>query len=125
MIKQIENDDKGILAFEVAGKITQKEVIQTIDVIETAIQTRDRFNLYIEVAELSGVEMAAMKERFAYIFSNHKQLLKKVKKVSLVSDKNWLQKFAEGLYYLIPSIEQKSFSFEDKEQARHFVGLVD
>jgi len=125
MIKQIEHAQKNILAFKVSGKITESEVKETIAVIEKSIETQDRFNLYVEIAALDGVELAAMKERFSYIFSNYQPLLKKVQKVSLVSDKNWLQKFAEGLYYLIPSIEQKSFSFEETDQARRFVDLED
>lgn len=125
MIKKLEISNQKIFAYRVEGKITESEVKEVLQDIQNGINTLDHFNLYVEVNEMGEVELAALKERFSFIFSNYKSLVHKVKKVSLVSDKNWLQKLAQGIYYLIPKIEQKSFSFEEKDQARQFVGIVD
>jgi len=123
MIQHLEIENKNVFAFRVQGNITETEVKQVLQSIQNGIDTLDHFNLYVEVKEMDGIELAAMKERFSFVISNYKSLVSKVKKVSLVSDKNWLQKLAQGIYFLIPGIEQKSFSFEDKDQARQFVGL--
>jgi len=125
MIQHMETGNKGVFAFRVEGKITETDVKQSLHAIQTGIETMDHFNLYIEVNEMDGIELAALKERFSFIFSNYKSLIKNVKRVSLVSDKNWLQKLAQGIYALIPNIEQRSFSFEEKDQARRFVGLTE
>lgn len=125
MIKKIEINNKNIFAYKIEGRITESEVKEVLQDIQKGIDTLDHLNLYVEVKEMDKIELAALKERFSFIFSNYKSLVNKVKKVSLVSDENWLQKLAQGIYYLIPKIEQRSFSFEEKDQAKQFVGIVD
>jgi len=124
MIQHLESGNETVFAFRIGGKITEAEVKQSLKIIENAIESLDQFNIYVEVDEMSGIELVALKERFSFTVSNYKSLVKKVKRVSLVSDKNWLQNLARGIYSIIPDIEQKSFSFKEKDQAKLFVGMA-
>lgn len=121
MLEQLKIENDKVFAFRLDGKITQDEMKQTIEVLKPELETPSHFNVYVEVIEFEGIEPEALKERIAFVLSNYKEILKKVNKVALVTDKKWLQNLAKGAYSLFPGIEQESFSFEEVEKAKQWV----
>jgi hypothetical protein len=121
MIERIDIGDQRVLAFRIEGKLDMNDMDASRKVIEPALQSRDDFSLYLEMAADKGVEPEAILQRLKFVFSNFGLIKKKVKKMALVTDKGWLQKLASIVFNLIPAMEQRSFSFEETREARNWV----
>lgn len=115
----IENDK--VLAYRVDGKVDEEDVRKAIETVTPALETPAHFNMYVEVADIHGITPEAIKERLEFVLPNFKELLMKIDKIALVTDKDWMKTLAKGIYSLIPKIEQKSFSFEESAKARQWV----
>ncbi|MBF8962128.1 STAS/SEC14 domain-containing protein [Pontibacter sp. FD36] len=121
MIKKIDIGHDQVLAFRVEGELDVQDMKASQKVIKPELESAAPFNLYLEMAATEGVEPAAVQERVSFILSNFSDVLDKVKKIALVTDKDWLQHLMSGVFTMVPSIEQRSFSFDEKEAARRWV----
>ena len=123
MIKKIDIGHEHVLAFRVEGELDEHDMKESQRVIKPRLESGAPFSLYIEMAASEGVQPAAIVERLRFIFSNFEEVLKKVGKVAIVTDKSWLQHLATGAFALVPPIEQRSFTFEEAETARKWVSV--
>lgn len=90
-------------------------------VIKPELESDAPFNLYLEMAATKGVEPAAIQERVRFILSNFSDVMSKVKKIALVTDKSWLQHLMSGVFTVVTSVEQRSFSLDEADAARRWV----
>ncbi|MEJ8801985.1 SpoIIAA family protein [Pontibacter sp. H249] len=121
MIQRIDIGHMHVLAFRVEGEVDVEDMKASQEVIKSELASDGPFNLYVEMAATADVEPAAIQERLRFILSNFGEVLQKVNKMALVTDKNWLQHLATGVFTLIPAIDQRSFAFEELEEARTWV----
>jgi hypothetical protein len=121
MIEKIDIGHPHVLGFRVEGELDVQDMKASQKVIKPELETDAPFNLYLEMAATEGVEPAAVQERVRFILSNFSDVMSKVRKIALVTDKSWLQHLMSGVMTLVPSIEQRSFSFEDADAARRWV----
>lgn len=110
-------DSKQILAFRVQGKIYEDDIKRAINLLEPALESPDNFNIYLEIEQLEGISMPALKERISFAVNNYKDIFDKVNKVALVSDTDWLKKTASAIYELIPDISLEHYPVNDSEKA--------
>lgn len=121
MIKKLDIGHPHVLAFRVEGELDVQDMKASQEVIKPELESDAPFNLYLEMAATEGVEAAAVKERVSFILSHFSDVMNKVKKIALVTDKSWLQHLMSGVLTLVPSIEQRSFAFEEADAARRWV----
>lgn len=110
-----------MLAFRVEGELDVQDMKDSQEVIKPALESNAPFSLYLELAATEGVEAAAVQERLRFILSNFSDVIGKVNKVALVTDKSWLQHLVSGVMTILPSIDQRSFTFEEQDEARRWV----
>ncbi|GAB3195291.1 hypothetical protein ABID22_003631 [Pontibacter aydingkolensis] len=121
MIQQLDLGNKNLLAFRAEGEITVQDMKASQEVIKPELESDATFSLYIEMPATAGIAPAAIQERLRFILSNFGEVLQKVNRMALVTDKNWLQHLATGVFAVVPAIEQRSFAFEETEEARKWV----
>jgi hypothetical protein len=121
MIKKIDIGHPHVLAFRVEGELDVHDIKASQKVIKPELESDAPFNLYLEMAATEGVEPAAVQERVRFVLSNFSDVMSKVKKIALVTDKSWLQHLMSGVLTLVPSIEQRSFSMDEADGARRWV----
>jgi hypothetical protein len=101
-----------------AGKnISKEEMEKSFEVILNKMESRSKVNLYMEVEGWEGLDMDAFIEDIRLSFGNLGKFLKNVEKIALVTDSKFIQESASIGYKLIPSIELKTFSLEEKDTA--------
>jgi hypothetical protein len=124
MIKKIDIGHPHVLAFRVEGELDVQDMKASQKVIKPELESDAPFNLYLEMAATEGVEPAAILERVRFILSNFNDVMSKVKKIALVTDKDWLQHLMSGVFTVVTSVEQRSFAFEDADAARRWVATL-
>lgn len=121
MIKKIDIGQPHVLAFRVEGELDVQDMEASQKVIKPELESDAPFNLYFEMAATEGVEPAAIQERVRFILSNFSDVMRKVRKIAIVTDKSWLQHLMSGVFTVVTSIEQRSFSFDEADAARRWV----
>lgn len=121
MLSKIIFEDEKVLAYRWEGKFDKEAFDQAMAKFEPDFKSKDRFNLYFELVDIGGMEASAIWEDLKFYSGNMKELMKKIEKVALVTDKSWLKNLAETSYKLVPGMELKSFKFDDKEVAKQWV----
>ena len=122
MLERIDLGKENVLGFRVDGKIDMNDIKESQNAILPELKSENKFNLYVEVTDdVSSVEPQAIAERVRFLFSNFGDIKKKVNKLAVVTDKNWLQHLTTGIYKLVPAIDHKSFAFEESEKAREWI----
>lgn len=117
MVKKIQFEEEDILGFEIAGQLSEPAFIHMMQELIPKIESPGHIKLYIEVPRLEGVEWQVVWDSLKWASQQLGKYFKKVDKIAIVTDKTWLQFLASMEYALIPSITQKSFDLEDKQQA--------
>ncbi len=121
MLHKLDFSDDRVLAFSWEGDFSKKAFEDAMAEFVPELKTRDNFNLYLEMHSIEGMEAKAVWEDIKFYFQNMPELMEKIKKIALVTDKSWMKNLAELSYKMVPGIDLKSFSFEDKKAAREWV----
>jgi hypothetical protein len=121
MIEKIDLGHPHVLAFRVKGKVDVQDMKASQQVIEPELKSEAPFNLYLEMEASEGIEPAAIQERVRFILSHFSDVMSKVKKIALVTDKSWLQHLMSGIFTVVTSVEQRSFSLDEAAAARRWV----
>jgi hypothetical protein len=121
MIYKLDLGKEHVVAFRVDGRVDVQDMKASQQAILPELKSNARFNLYLELTDEAEIEPEAIAERVRFLFSNFGEIKDNVNKLALVTDKNWLQQLASGIYKLVPAIEQRSFAFEEAEEARKWI----
>lgn len=121
MVQKLDLNNENILAWRLEGKIDEAELNPMVKDLEKELNTSDHLNIYMEVPETPGVTPQAFWESLKSGLSNLKKYNDKLEKVAVVTDKGWLQTMANVENRLFPGIDERSFSFEEAEEAKQWV----
>ncbi len=110
-------DRKEILAFRVQDKIFEDDVKRTIALLEPELESSEKFNIYLELEQLEGITLPALKERISFMVKQYKDVFDKVTKVALVSDAEWLKKMVSEIHELLPGISLEHYPVNESEKA--------
>lgn len=117
MITQLKIGRSNLLAIRIEGKIGKKEIKTFVKGLLTEIKSTDGFNLYIELENIEDIELKSISKELNEGFESFEELLAKLDKVAVISDSSILRMFAEVEDSLFPEVDEKAFSFEEKEEA--------
>ncbi len=121
MLQRIHIGNEKVLAFSWEGKFDKKAFEKDMTRFTSELKTRDKFNVYIEMHGIEGVEAKAVWEDLKFGVKNIKELTEKIDRVALVTDKDWVKNLAKVSYSVIPNIELKTFAFKEKEVAKLWI----
>lgn len=109
------------LAYRWEGDFDKEAFDRAMNEFLPEMKSRDRFNIYIEVVDIGGLDANAVWKDVKFYATNAKELAKKIDKIALVTDNSWLKNLAETSYKLIPGIELKAYHLKEQEVAREWV----
>lgn len=121
MIEHIEESpalkEHNILTFRLRGKVDKVSFINTMRKVIIEMESADKLNLYVEVDSLEGVELDVLWEGLKFAFTSLGEYLSHIEKVALITNQDWLGYLARLEDKMLPGIDERVFSFSEKEAA--------
>lgn len=120
MITFLHQETETVVSFRLEGKIVTEDIDKIADILQEKFNREENVNLYIEIdddlEESFGGIFEQAKKAFTIILPN----LGKIKKVVLVSDKNWLRKITDfkDMFF---TMEMRGFPSSEKDEALDWV----
>jgi hypothetical protein len=121
MLQKLDLGTDKVVAFRWEGDFNVEAFEQAMKKFLPELKSRERMNVYLEVASIGKFEAAAVWEDIKFGFKNMKELRDKVDKIALVTDEGWVRTLADTTYKFIPGIKMQSYAFADLKEARSFV----
>jgi hypothetical protein len=117
MVTKLDMEQNNVFALRIEGKLDHKAFMEVAKDLEEEFDRHDHFRLYLEVPHLEGVEFRVLWDSLAFALSHLRDYIRKIDRIAVVCDDNWLRRFTEIENKLVPGIAEKAYSFEEKEQA--------
>ena len=116
MITAIDFQDDNIVGFQMTGKITQDDIKPWAEKLDRKSDTLGKLRVYVEVEDMDAVTAKAALADLKFDVTH----LGDFDKAAFVSDDTWT-KISTFLADLVPSINAKQFSLDEKEEARQWI----
>lgn len=120
MLDVIDIGVEQAIAYRVAGKITEEDMVTALTAIKEQIDNFGNVFLYQEIESIGGVEFDAIVEKIKFLADVG---LSNFSRVAVVTDKKWMHKIIDLEDKLFKNIEMKCFSTEQKEEAVDFLRI--
>lgn len=119
MIRQIENTQSDVVAFEAEGEITEPDFKDVVmPAVEKVVKEHDELNyLLLLNTELKNFSMQAWMQDALLGLKN----ITKWRRVAIVTDNQYIRKFTDGFSYFVPG-EFKGFDKANLPEALTWVG---
>lgn len=121
MLSKLDIGDNRVVAFRWEGDFDKKAFNQAMGQFMQELESRDKMNIYFEIADLDDFDVEAVWKDLKFSVNNMSELRNKIDKIALVTNKEWISNLAEMSYEFIPDIKLKAFNFAETETARLFV----
>ncbi len=121
MILKIQLAEPDILGFEIKGKVSEAAFVNMMQELIPKMDAPGKIKLYIEITRYDGTDWQVIWDSIKFAFAKGKSYFTNVSKIALVTDKAWMRFLASAEYALIPSIKEKSFNMEEKEEALKWI----
>ncbi len=122
MINILEMNDKTAVGFAVNGTIEKNDIDQVYAEMNKAASSGGKIKLYAEASDfnLGDLSSEALKRDLQMFFKNP-GILPKIEKVVLVTNSNLLKTALNVEAALIPTMEGKTFSMDQKNEAKEWL----
>ena len=101
---------------ELSGKLDSEDMKIALDELEDKSKNIENGKMLYDVIDFHLPSMSAIAIEFSRLPAMF-GLIKKFSKAAVLTDKNWIKKISELEGLLIPGLEIKAFSREQKEEA--------
>ncbi|MDJ0625037.1 MAG: STAS/SEC14 domain-containing protein [Candidatus Caenarcaniphilales bacterium] len=118
MIELFDVSDN-VLGFKMDGSISPQEFDEIVKKVDKKVIDAEgrKLRVYAEIVELGMIPPEKFIDNIKFKFKHFKDF----EKEAVVSDKKWLNTFISVTEKFFPSIEAKTFSFEEKDEALKWV----
>jgi hypothetical protein len=117
MIEIIPFDEGNIIGFRLKGKLEDSEFDDIVRILEERLKLHKKLRVYAEVEEFKGMSVNSFMKDIHYSLKHWRDFDKE----AVVSDKGWLKAWVDIAGSIIPGVEVKHFSFEEKEKAKEWI----
>ncbi|MEX0648753.1 MAG: STAS/SEC14 domain-containing protein [Balneolaceae bacterium] len=117
MINFIDVESRNVVGIRMNGKITDQEFDAVAALLEKRMQEFPKVNVYVEVESFGGMAPKTFIKDLRFGFDN----LDRFDKEAVVTEKDWIQKITPIADKIFDSIEVKTFSFDQKDEAKKWV----
>jgi hypothetical protein len=118
MIKMIDIGLADAIAYQVQGKITEKEMKMVLAIFRKKIKKNEKLIIYQEVVSIGGVEFDAMIEKLKFFLAFG---LSHFSRIAVVTHQKWIHKLVNLEGELFKGIKMRGFPKEEKDQAIEFL----
>ena len=120
MLEMIDIGIDNVIAYRLAGKITEEEMTSVLDIFREKIDKGEKLFVYQEVESIGGAEFDAMVEKFKF-FKEYGFNFSHFSKVAVVTHSKWLHKIVDLEDKIFKNVDMKGFSIEEKSKAIEFL----
>lgn len=121
MLEMMDIGLEKVIAYRLAGKITEKEMLSVLSVFKEKIDRGEKLIVYQEVVSIGGAEFDAMVEKFKFF----KEMgLSHFSRIAVVTHKKWIHKLVDVEGRLFKQIDMKGFPIEKKDEAVSFLSAA-
>ena len=117
MIDLIPIESEKVVGIRINGKIEKTDMEKITREMEEKLKSQEKLRIYVELQSFGGISFEAFIEDIKLGFSH----LREFERKAVVSDKTWVAKLADWGGQLIPSMEVKHFTFEERDKALAWV----
>jgi hypothetical protein len=119
MIEYIQSN-QDVIAIKVTGKLMRDELETVADRVEAMLAANDKTHVFVEIADYSGFELAAISDYLPHALRMLGQL-DRFGRVAIVSDQRWIRWAAKVESALLPGISYETFMPDQRDQALAWV----
>lgn len=117
MLELIPFEEGNIIGFRLSGKMEDDEFDEIVVRMEGMLKEHKKLRVYAEVEDFKGMSVNTFMKDLHYSLKHWRDFDKE----AVVSDKGWIKSWAGFASSLIPNIEVRCFSFEQKDEAKEWV----
>ncbi|MEE9164912.1 MAG: STAS/SEC14 domain-containing protein, partial [Nitrospinota bacterium] len=117
MLKIIDFENEKVIGMSIDGKIETGDIELVATLCEEKFKKNEKLSIYVEMESFNGISLEAFFKDLKFGIKNFGKFDKK----AVVTDKSWIKKLGNFSDKLFGSIEIKSFSFEEKNEAQKWV----
>jgi hypothetical protein len=117
MIELIDLQSDHTVGMRISGKIERPDIDRVYEVINDKLGRVQKLSVYVEVDHLGGITFDALIEDVVQGVPK----IFRLKKKAVVSSAKWLEVFTKIGDKLLPSIEARHFTPDEREQAKAWV----
>ena len=117
MLEIIPFEEANIIGFRLKGKIEDNEFDEIVSLMEERLKEHKKLRVYAEIEEFKGMSVNTFMKDIHYGLKHWRD----VEKEAVVSDKGWIKSWIRFASKIVPYIEVRVFSFEEKEEAKAWV----
>ena len=111
----LESSDN-VLAVKISGTITGEDLDAIMDRTETAMARYDKLHVYVETADIEGMQLSALPHHFGRAFPMFGKL-DRFGRVAVVADQAWMRAATRLESALLPNISYRVYEPEEREEA--------
>lgn len=116
MLELLPSPGPDVVAFRVSGKVTAEDVETAWASLDAALDEAETIGLYAEIVGLGGVTLDGLVKDLAMGLKQIGQL-RRFARYAVVSDAGWLRAVADVEGKLLPGIEIRTYTPEEKDAA--------
>jgi len=122
MFKQLEASDN-VIALKVSGKVTADDIKGYAEILKGQLKDKDKVNVYCDYTGLSDMTADALVAgaKADLTFFSH---IKKLNRLAMVSEKEWMKAVMDYIKPLLPTIEIKIFPPEKSGEAMEWASQM-
>ena len=103
--------------FRISGKITDHEVEQFYQALLPRLQGENSLDVILEVPYEDGITLSAIFKAIKLGLQNFSKVTQGVRRLAVITDSRFLTKASEVENLLIPSVEERPFTFAQRDVA--------
>jgi hypothetical protein len=118
MISIFPLSQPNMLGFTLDGKVDEEGMRRLLMAVEAKVVTHGKLRLLGNIKNLGGVDSY---QAFWDVLKAKKQLLDKIEKYAILTDHGWLTTLVEGIDWLTPRMEVRTFPLSNGETAHQWL----
>jgi hypothetical protein len=114
------NSAADVIAVRISGSLTEPELAELVERIETSVEARDKTHMFIEVVDFTGFDLGA----FARYLPRGAAMLARLGRfgrIAVVSDQPWIRAWTRTESALLPGIGYELYWPDQREEALAWV----
>ena len=117
MIEIIPFDEENIIGFRVKGRLEDNEFDEIVGIMEERLKLHKKLRVYAEMEEFKGMSVNSFMKDIHYSL----RYWRNFDKEAVVSDKGWLKTWIGIAGSIVPGVEVRHFTFDEKEEAKEWI----